>query len=33
LFGGGTKKQQTDIERAKALYQEYKERKKIANKR
>jgi len=29
LFGGGTKKsQQTDIEKAKALYQEYKQRKK-----
>jgi putative component of toxin-antitoxin plasmid stabilization module len=29
LFGGGTKKkQQADIERAKELYKEYKERKK-----
>ena len=33
LFGGGTKKyQQSDIERAKELYQEYKTRKKAANK-
>ena len=31
LFGGGTKKgQQSDIERAKELYQEYKKRKKEA---
>lgn len=31
LFGGGTKKrQQADIDRAKALYAEYKERKKAA---
>jgi putative component of toxin-antitoxin plasmid stabilization module len=29
LFGGGTKKkQQADLDRAKELYQEYKERKK-----
>lgn len=33
LFGGGTKKdQQTDIEQAKALQQEYKKRKKTAAK-
>ncbi len=33
LFGGGTKKyQQSDIDRAKELYQEYKTRKKAANK-
>lgn len=32
LFGGGTKKeQQSDIDRAKELYQEYKMRKKEAN--
>jgi hypothetical protein len=32
LFGGGTKKsQQSDIEKAIDLYQEYKERKKKAN--
>jgi putative addiction module killer protein len=32
LFGGGTKKsQQSDIEQAKELYQEYKRRKKQAN--
>jgi len=32
LFGGGTKKtQQSDIERAKELYQEYKRRKKKAS--
>jgi putative addiction module killer protein len=34
LLGGGTKKQQqADIERAKALYQEYKKRKKKQTKR
>ncbi|MBW4619799.1 MAG: hypothetical protein KME17_10645 [Cyanosarcina radialis HA8281-LM2] len=33
LFGGGTKKdQQSDIDRAKELHQEYKKRKKEANK-
>lgn len=32
LFGGGTKKgQQSDIEKARDLYQEYKERKRKAN--
>jgi hypothetical protein len=32
LFGGGTKKgQQSDIEQAKELYQEYKSRKKKAS--
>jgi hypothetical protein len=32
LFGGGTKKsQQSDIEQAKELYQEYKRRKKQAD--
>jgi putative component of toxin-antitoxin plasmid stabilization module len=34
LFGGGTKKQQqADIEKAKALYHDYKKRKKAGNKR
>ncbi|MGL5833860.1 MAG: type II toxin-antitoxin system RelE/ParE family toxin [Waterburya sp.] len=34
LFGGGTKKkQQADIDRAKELYQEYKERKKKSKKK
>jgi putative addiction module killer protein len=34
LLGGGTKKQQqADIEKAKALYHEYKKRKKAGNKR
>lgn len=34
LFGGGTKRrQQADIERAKELYAEYKDRKKAARKR
>ena len=34
LFGGGTKRrQQVDIERAKSLYAEYKERKKAARRK